>query len=217
MHFFIDYTEFKDQDEEFSYGPNVNNPTNLFNISSRFKLKADARAYAPSDGFIIIQPNESNPQELVNIILKPKSALEINFTPVKYFVFRGLKKEGFFETDSGDLIVKTEDSTNNDLIADFWTAYEERKVSSNNPSLPIPSVETLGYSDISDPSNIFIDSIFGNSESLKHFEVSEADWIGEFMYDEDTSLTSFEIVLEEGDFVPQLDYVRKQLQSWKRK
>lgn len=203
MHFYLDHNMLPSagQSTGDGYGPDGINPSDQFQITSRFQLTGTAKAFAPLKGHIIVQPNDSNPTDLVNIILKPQVALDINFTAVKYFIFRGIKKDSFFTaTDS----ITPQDSGNNEMIARLWQEHIDWKNSSGLSSAPDPDATVLGYDPLAN-SSIKLDSVYANQQSFEFFPVNEGEWIGNFT---DTVKTGFEVVLEEGDFIPDLSFAR---------
>jgi hypothetical protein len=205
MNFFVDYTQLNQQSASDGYGPDSSNPTDLFYLTSRFTLSSQARAYSPLKGHVIIQPNVTDPNNLVNLILKPQVPLKINFTSVKYFVFRGLRKDSYFTSLDA---ITPQNAGNNDLIAKLWAEHDDWKISANQPNAPDPDASALGYNSITDtntPASTKIDSIYANQQTLKFFPIEEGKWIGNFT---DSISVGFEVVLEEGDFIPDLNYAR---------
>lgn len=95
MHFFIDHNLLTDQATTGnSYGPDSSDLNNKFNITSRFQLTNQAKAFACQDSLMIVQQSSVD-SSLVNVVLKPIEGLKIPLRPVKYYVYRGLLKESF--------------------------------------------------------------------------------------------------------------------------
>jgi len=73
--------------------------TNRFRVSSMFSTPAAAgsavMAYAVLDGLVFVQENPVN--NTINLIIQPLKQAEINFTKVKYYIYRGLQKADFID------------------------------------------------------------------------------------------------------------------------
>ena len=57
MHYFIDHNQLTDQAATgVPYGTDNSDPTNKFNITSRFQLTGEAKAFACQKNLMIVQP-----------------------------------------------------------------------------------------------------------------------------------------------------------------
>ena len=73
-------------------------------------LGLDVKSFAVATGQIILQPINSTEDptgELVNLILKPTQESEINFSKIRYFIYRGLKKGDFLNSADNVLTSKS--------------------------------------------------------------------------------------------------------------
>jgi hypothetical protein len=197
MHFFIDHTKLSGS-QPASYGP-INN--NEYLTTAKFVLTASARAFAVVDGLVVLYPS-SGGTDIVNMILKPQKSIEINFTPVKYFVYRGLKKDSFLNPDPE---ITPQASTNSKLIEEVWKEFNNWK-SIHNPNAPPPEGYLIGYDTTNIHDSNKIDELFANLHNARPFPVKEGWWIGDF---KDTINIGFDIVLEEGDVVKEFNYLKK--------
>ncbi len=194
MHFFTEQNKLQDQTPENSYGPISEME---YRTTSKFTSPIPLKAFAVVDGLLIVQPVVGSK---VNIIIKPLKPLEIDFTSVKYFVYRGLNINSFF---SGSEIIPEDVDSNSDLIKNLWVKWNELGLTGN------PTAKLLGYGT---PTNLDdrIDDIFADLlEDIKPFPVLEGDWIGNFLEQSIGYEIGFEIVLEEGDVVYDYNYARK--------
>lgn len=82
MHSFIALTKLPFQNPSDTFGVELSDPTNKFNITSRFQLNEVAKAFACQDGVMLVQPSEVA-DNLVNVIIKPIESLKINFNTIK--------------------------------------------------------------------------------------------------------------------------------------
>lgn len=76
----------------FEFGPDTASPADTFRVTSSFTNTAAVPAYAVMRGFVFVQQQDGN---RVNLILKPLEQSGMGFTPVKYFIYRGLKLTEF--------------------------------------------------------------------------------------------------------------------------
>lgn len=183
-----------------TFAPDGNNPTNKFNITSRFQLTEQAKAFACQDSLMLVQQSSVD-NSLVNVILRPIEGLKIPFSSVKYFVYRGLLKTSFI---SGTEIIPQETS-NSEFIDRFWTEWNNYKTTSNQPNLTDPSPQSFGY-DNSLTGSLNVENIYDNSQTdVRTLLVKEGEWIGDFG-------TSFkigcEIIMEADHLNFDLDFMR---------
>lgn len=201
MHYFIDHTQLTDQAATgIPYGADSSDPTNKFNITSRFQLTGQTKAFACQDGLMIVQQSSVD-NSLVNVILKPIEGLKIPFNSVKYFVYRGLLKSSFI---SGT-VVTPQASGNSEFIARFWEDWNSYKTYTNQPTLPDPTPQSFGYDD-SLAGTLNIENIYDNSQTdVRALIVKEGEWIGDFG---NTGKIGFEIITEDDNFNLDLGFLR---------
>ena len=175
MHFFIDNFQLTEQNISDSFGI-FNNDQNLFKITSEFQLLEKAKAFACQDGMIIIQQSAAD-ENLVNIILNPRTGLEIPFSSVKYFVYRGVSKDSLFV--NGQLIPKSK-TPENSFLQRIWDEVDGFRTNFNLPNHPDPTPKDFGY-DNDLPSTLEIEKVFNNSQSNTFpIYIKEGECIGNF-------------------------------------
>jgi hypothetical protein len=175
MHFFIEQTKIDLQPS--AYGPVPAAENTQYRITSTFNLNANAKAFACQGGSILVLP--STDPLLVNVILKPDSGLAVSMPPIKYYIYRGLRKDSFF---NGDNIIPAA-ASNSDFIKILWKRVAAFRV--QDPALEDPSAVVLGYfpglPDVTD-----VEKLFSNVGSLNLPKriglnrVKEGDWLGDF-------------------------------------
>lgn len=156
--------------------------------------------------FDIVTGNINN--DLVNIILKPISALEIPFETVKYYIYRGVAKSSLI---NGSNIVPAS-SSNTEFINKLWQRWGQFKIDTNQPNLQDPTPRSFGF----DPNLqdvVFLEEIFnsgksddGTINSLQAIRVQEGEWIGNVLTG---SKFSLEIIIDTDHLTLNLEYARK--------
>lgn len=172
----------QNSNNEFGAITSINSDSEKFQITSIHNCQSDSKAYAITDGFIMIQPNQ-NDQTLVNILLKPKRQCIENI-PIEYFIYRGVKKSSIFNNSQIN-------STGNDLcdlISNTIAKLDQKYPVINHT----PEEYILAYGSVADtdftsnvfpvgtlPENIRVDSII-NTSNLKYkpFEINGGAYIG---------------------------------------
>lgn len=147
-HFFTDpaaITQTADQ----AFGPVSED---IFRLTTKFSVNADTAAYAICTGVVLVQPQTGNSGK-VNLILRPFKQPITGFN-IKYFVYRGLKADDFFDGDK----VKVNDGSTSDFInavnASFNSYYED------DPDKPDFLASFIGYDPGNQPDNKLISDLF---------------------------------------------------------
>jgi hypothetical protein len=213
MHFFTEPNLLKDQTNNELYGPVVTDPTNKFNTAAVFELTSQAKAFACQKCMMIVQEYKNQDlsidSELVNIVLKPLSELDIPFPAVKYYIYRGILKSSFI---SGTAIKSNNPSTNSELLNKFWANWSQYKIDTSQPSLADPTPQSFGF-DASLSGTLNVEDIYNNSQAdVRAIEVSEGEWIGDFALSTTSNnpvRIAFEIILDTDHIDINLDYVKK--------
>ncbi|MDD6356614.1 MAG: hypothetical protein PUG15_00750 [Bacteroidales bacterium] len=170
MHFFIDHNSLLPQNLTDAFAVDSNDPMNKFNISSRFSLTGEAKVFACQDGLMIVQQSDVD-DSLVNIILKPNAGLDVPYNSVKYYVYRGVRKDSFI---IGTSIVPEADG-NTETVGQLWRNY---KNVINNPGLADPTPQCFGYDSVLARS-LDVESIYDNTQTdIRALFVKEGEWIG---------------------------------------
>jgi hypothetical protein len=202
MHFFIDHTQLTSQaSTNDGFGPSSADPTNKYDVSANFQLASEAKAFACQPGHLIVtdyfdvtagalDPN------LVNVILKPMVGLGVTFPTVKYYIYRGIKRDSFF---TGGNFNAEGALSSCETVHKMW---EDWHASTPQPLDP----GDLGF-DASLPGTVQIEEIFGNSRApLRARQVKEGEWIGTFGF---SKKICFEVIVESESLNLNLEYARK--------
>lgn len=202
MFFFIEPEKLSEQDEIDAYGPismiedeNGNrssvNPELKYNITSRFKLSSEAKAFACVDGQLIVQQSDVD-DSLVNLIIKPCFKLNVPIE-VEYYIYRGILKSSLIDEQNNCIL--PQGSGVNDLINRIW----------QDPPSDI-SYGTLGYDDGTINGNVNIEDIFNFLiTGIDSIYVTEGEWFGTFS---NIHKIGFEVILKTNKLSINLDYVR---------
>jgi len=187
---------------EQAYGPQSNN---VFNLSSSFTVSSLSKAFAICKGNILLQPHTD--ANKVNLILRPYTQ-PIEGVNIKYFVYRGLLKSGFF---AGDLITAVEPAS--DFIIKITRDFND--FYANDPSgVPIFLAKYIGFDPLNQESSLLIDDFFFKESKYveSNGEFVEDDGFGVFelpLIDIGASLGNFavgecaiDVVLGYGDYKP---------------
>lgn len=207
LHIFTDFDLLPNQTSGLAYGPITGNETTQYRVTSKFQLTVDLKAYAICDGVVFIHPVTGH-SDLVNLIIKPSNLDDAGFTPVEYFVYRGLNKSNFVDGND-DLILKTSSDTT-DLINEIHDTHAQAvldSIGSNNEISGSPSSSTVGWDKRSNNSILLKDIFFTNNADNQLAFVSKGDYIGNFSFEEDRPV-GFEIVLKERFFNPDINYLK---------
>lgn len=204
MHFFIDHAQLTSQaSSNDGFGPSFAEPTTKYDVSANFKLESDAKAYACQPGHIIVTDffdvvSRVLDPNLVNVILKPTVGHGITFPTVKYYIYRGIKRDSFFTNGK----FNAKGPSNSDTVRKMWEDWNANVASSPPPIVPAD----LGF-DAALVGTVHIEEVFGNSHApLRARQVSEGEWIGTFGFNKKIC---FEVIVEAELLNLNLEYARK--------
>lgn len=195
-YFFTESTIAAQSTAEGAYGPDYVSTNTKFNITTQFEL-ANKKAYAVTSGQVLIVPQSGEGNESkVNVFIKPLKHVDVG-VPIKYYVYRGLKKD-FFINSSNKILPK--DSTNTPFITKVWTDL----VNFNELKEPLPEIPAslFGYSTTETDTNS-LDAKFFNTYNVASTDENKAynlpiieagQYFGEFK----DNKGGFEIVLNDG-------------------
>lgn len=192
-YFFTESTLTAQDDSQGAYGPV---DENKFNITTQFQL-ANKKAYAVTSGQVLIVPQTGTGNESkVNVFIKPLKHVDVG-VPIKYYVYRGLKKELF--VDSNNNIVPKHTS-NTPFMAKVWTDL----INHNKLAEPLPQIPAslFGYTTTETSTNSLdakffntYDSTITDENKVYNLAIVEAgQYFGDFKDDKG----GFEIVLNDG-------------------
>lgn len=180
---------------------------NEFRIGNLFTASADAKAFAITDGLILVQ--QIGTSDRYNIILKPSEQPDLNLPKINYLIYKGIKKSSIVDG------TKVAAGTNNDLTrvihdnAVQWYAAEGIPIPSTEPSantsLGLEYTSTNTDSDFAIQDSDFLDKIFYSSDALTLPFVFGGNYIGDFDSSADIGLT---IIFEKIGFNPTFELAR---------
>jgi hypothetical protein len=182
MHYFIDHLISLTQDATQVFGPDSSDSDNKYNLTCKFQLSSDAKAFACQDGLLIVQDSPSAGSDFVNVIIKPLSALFNSNYKIAYFIYRGILRNTLLSLD-GTSIVSNDATSNNELISRIYASDATKTNYSSG---------YLGYSSTPVDNSISIDSIFYSTGSIQPIKIKEGDWFGNY----GAGSIGFDIVLE---------------------
>ncbi len=165
------------------------------------------KVYAATSGEVFIQEVKNEP-DLVNLILKPDNQPLNNYTPVKYFVYRGLKKSHFLS--GSDVISDSSAFKTTDLMKRMWEVRkninaDKKEIDSNYVDEKLERAD-LGLYPVGATLSLTDDNLIANMFDLNTFQRVQAGWfIGEFETSKDYG---FEIMLD-GNYKHTLADVRE--------
>ena len=155
-YFFADPATFS-QEEWRAFGPRGDNgeqKANQFSLSSAFGSWSTTNAYAVCKGVVFLQPQKDSEGTTVNLVLRP---IEQPFpgVKVKYFVYRGMRKEDFFDNDK----VLVVDGNTSDFINKINTGFASF-YTSRNQQVPDFLAKYIGYDPANQAENLLLDDFF---------------------------------------------------------
>lgn len=228
IHFFIELDKLpvynspsvvKGQGPNDAYGCVVGSEETHYRVTSKFNLNvnADGMAYAVTDGTILIQPQFDDVTQLysttrVNVILKPFISPNNGFTSVDYFIYRGLRRDNFFQSNNSLIAQNT--SGISDFMKEVWNDFLVGKtkgiVDPDNANQPVK--DRIGFHIDSEADTITLSDVFNrnrtNQVSGKTVQLSSATmgWsLGRF---DSSGPIGFEIILKDKLYTPTLATAR---------
>lgn len=205
------------QSEDQAFG--IKSPER-FRLTSGFSLRApfiSVKAFATVSGTVFIQrvrkPDGTYSSTAVNLILRPLRQSRVNFTPVKYFIYRGLKLSDFLTITGVNTTLVRPAAEASEFIAELHHQHGIRRDlfiaqygMGAAPDL-IPSGKALGWDPTGQNQTDLLDKYFYRDDpSFQLPIVRRGMGIGEF---DTTGDFGFEIVLEEGETHFQLEFARR--------
>ncbi len=204
------------QPEELAFGPKSQT---RFRTTSSFDPIAPGQtinAYAATTGTVFLQrvynPDGSLNESSVNLILRPLRQSKVGFTPVKYFIYRGLNLSDFLTVESLTKSTVRPKEGASEFITALYTHHEARiaamlaqDAAADVPG-SIPDGRALGWDQAAQQASDLLDSYFFRSDTSFQLPIVRRGMVlGTFNADEDFG---FEIVLEQGHARLDLEYAR---------
>ncbi len=192
------------QNASQAFGPVMGNEGTQYRLTSGFTATADTRAFSICAGQVFLQPHSDTAK--VNLILRPYRQ-PVTGVPIKYFIYRGLKKVDFIPTGNTFLVGYAQLGTATEFMQLIWNQlktfnnWTDTQANNNNFR-----AEWIGYKPADQPADSLIDDYFfaadaygdENNETLKPFEfplVPQGTFLGNFTGD-----YGLDIVLSNGDY-----------------
>src|SRR5690554_4327104 len=219
MHFFTEPSKLENQTSSDVFGPLLGEEINKYRISSKHKIQSgdDAKIFACQDAMMLVLPNANDSSNKVNIVLKPIKGLDIAFSPVKYYIYRGVDINSF--VDSG-AITGDDPSTKTEFITKFWENWNSYTTNLGISPTPPPTPKSFGYDldMLNSPRNQnelleeYFNSESSNNTIINDFQaikVSEGEWIANVIAGAEIE---FEIVIDKDHIKLNLDYAQQSIQ-----
>jgi hypothetical protein len=146
-----------------------------YRVTTKFSFTANTMAYAICKSIVLIQPQTGNSSK-VNLILRPFSQ-PIQGINIKYFIYRGLNKADFFNTDQVIAATGTTSAFINKITSQFNEFY-----ANNSSQGPAPDflAKYIGYDPSVQADTLLLDQFFFK-------ETAYVESNGEFIEDEETA------------------------------
>lgn len=211
FHTWADMSLVSPQTAANAYGPDSILPTQKFRVTSVFSPSgaAPVPAYAAFTGTIFLQ-RDAVDNTKVNLLLKPLQQSRIGFTPVKYFVYRGLRLSDFLKGSSAadELIVRAKTGTEPPFITYLQDVYTQLQADSGAAAAPLSS-SALGWRPGTQLPTDKVDRYFFASDADFQLPVVPMGMqLGSFAGGA-ANRFGVEIVLEEGLYQPDLAWARR--------
>ncbi|MEW7278314.1 hypothetical protein ABW636_06940 [Aquimarina sp. 2201CG1-2-11] len=186
------------QTQEQAFGPVVGSEQTQYRITSGFTTNTDAKAYAMCSGQVFLQPHTESSK--VNIILRPLRQ-PIKGLPIKYVIYRGLKKTDFIPSGNTELTSFADSDSGSEFIKLIW-----KQLRGLDDTITTFPAKWIGYDPANQTNDTLIDDYFfkadaygdDSNETLKPFEfpmIPAGTELGNF-----TGEYGLDIVLHNGDY-----------------
>jgi hypothetical protein len=176
-YFFTEHSKLVTQLDIEAYGTVKNFEKDKYRVTSKIKSTSPANAYVVTSGKVLVQLQSDD--NYVNLLLLPNSMSQTAFTPVLFYIYRGLRKKNFLDNSEKIVALNTIDST--DLTNKIWESFITQKT--KNPSILTnePNVISIGWDYNTATETTKILDIFQNpNPSFELIDVNAGDFIGIF-------------------------------------
>jgi pyrrolidone-carboxylate peptidase len=191
------------QNAQQAFGPVDSSPATRYRTTALFRSTSDVHAYAVTDGTIALQRDPAN-NDAVNLILKPLSQPLQGLTPVRYFVYRGLRLDEFLEGASSPAATRLRvQAGSSPLIDSIWDDF----LNLNPGETEVPAT-FLGHDASALDTDLLDDLFFRLDPSMQLPFVGKGTDFGRFHNDNGQYDFGFEVMLQEGGYAPDLGYAR---------
>lgn len=173
--FFTEPSKLGPQSPSQAFGPQTGTTTHdKYLTQNLINLTADAKAFAVVKGQILIEENNANPNNLVNVVLKPSNKKYIAGLPIKYFIYRGINKLSIL---NGNLVKQPADINEKTILGVVKRKQEVVNVAENN-TLNI-SKNVLGFDSITSSTD-YIDKYYIDTDTFQPLMVDMGCELGIF-------------------------------------
>lgn len=152
-HFFLQDNEFN-QNEDQRFGAISDE---VFNITSSISLTGAKQVFAICQGTVLIQPQTGSPDK-VNLVLRPFRQPITNI-PIKYFIYRGLKKSDFITTDNK---IAGSETAGSGFVKYIWSEFNQFYNVTNGEVAPDFQAKYIGFPEegSTQPEETLLDALF---------------------------------------------------------
>jgi hypothetical protein len=199
FHFFTNQASLQPQTAQQKYGPVQGNEESQYRVTSLFSSPSVQKAYAVCNGKIFAQ--EVNGQ--INLVLKPTQQAVGLLSPVKYYIYKGLKKDSLVDPNHATQIA---DESVSDLTAKIHKSQKERNTALDElldneagTTTTLPAISAVGLNLTASaiaPATLadtaLLDAVFLRVDMDEFPTVDGGDHLGEF----GASVFGLEIVLD---------------------
>ncbi len=196
------------QNASQAFGPvhdpaDANSRQNRFRTTSLFRSLSAVKAYAVVDSLVLLQRDPAN-NDTVNLVLQPLVQPVAGFTPVRYFIYRGLRLSDFLAGSSGADAKKIRAKAGaSPFLTGVWTVFEGL-----NPGVTEMPSTVLGYDPDQQTGTDKLDALFFQVGGAQLPVVLKGAELGSFHHNAGNRDFGCEIVLEEGGYEPDLAFAR---------
>lgn len=200
FYFFTDIDSLNVQGN-IAFGPASNTTINSvdyeqFLVTSKHTAVSDTDAIAVCKGQIFVQEQSTN-ASLLNIVFNPMDTQPFDFPKIKYFIYKGIRKDSLIAQNNTDIAAKG----TSDLVDSIWTSFEQF----NNTGIPPKTIVGLQPTINTLADNTPLEDVFSTMYTdVQFWTVKEGSTLGKF----DQSLMGFEVVLDTLFYKPALELAR---------
>ncbi|MEN1786201.1 MAG: hypothetical protein AAGF77_13855 [Bacteroidota bacterium] len=203
-YFFAAVSQMTPQNTAQAFGPVVGAESNQYRLSSIFNTSAALKAYAVCTGQVFLQPHVDNTK--INLILRPYRQ-PMRGVPIKYFVYRGLRKTDFIPSGNTVLVPHSALGMASEFMQTIWNQLKNYNGWTNAEADGQDFLARwIGYDPTNQSSTTLIDDYFfaadayddNNAETLKPYEltiIAAGTHLGDFIGD-----YALDVVLSNGDY-----------------
>jgi hypothetical protein len=211
FHFFTNSASLQPQTAQQSYGPVQGQEATKYRVTSLFSSSSSQKAYAICNGKIFAQEVDGR----INLVLKPTRQPKGLLSPVKYYIYKGMKKDSLVDTSNTSRIA---DENKSDLTAKIHKSQKDRNEALDQlldqpigKTTTLPSISAVGLNltasavhPFTFADTAFLDDVFLRIDNDEFPTVDGGDDLGEF----DPSGFGFEVMLDGFGERPRLDRIR---------